>query len=140
MEDQQQITKDLNNEITNLKKKISDIETENAKLNDLITDLEKKNVNLSGKISKLEKENASLIEKVSDSVEVEKVAKAGEIREIDGSELGDDVRRKCPECGNNNQRLIRETVDKTKLISDYPKIYGKKFKCGECGTEWRITQ
>ena len=45
-------------------------------------------------------------------------------------------RRICPKCHNQNIRLIREITDKTKLISTYPRIYGKKFKCGECGTEW----
>ena len=137
MEDQQQTS---SNEINNLKKKISELEAENAKSTNIITELEKTNVTLSQKITRLENENKSLVEKVSDSIEEEKVSKAGEIREINASELGVDVRRSCPECGIDNPRLIRETVDKTRLISDYPKIYGKKYKCGECGTEWRITQ
>jgi hypothetical protein len=46
-------------------------------------------------------------------------------------------RRVCPNCGNQNLRLIREVTDKTRLISPYPRLYGKKFKCGECGAEWR---
>jgi len=46
-------------------------------------------------------------------------------------------KRICPKCNNQNLRLIREVIDKTKLISAYPRMYGKKFKCGECGTEWR---
>jgi hypothetical protein len=33
--------------------------------------------------------------------------------------------------------MIHESTDKTNIILDYPKMYGKKFKCGECGTEWR---
>ena len=136
MEDPQQAK---NNEINNLKKTIGELEKENASLKDNITDLEKKNIVLNERNFKLEQENASLSEKVSDIVEEEKVSKAAEIREIDASELGDDVRRKCPECGVDNPRLIHETVDKTRLISDYPKIYGKKYKCGECGTVWRIT-
>ena len=46
-------------------------------------------------------------------------------------------RRTCPNCGNQNQRLIHEVIDKNKLISVYPRMYGKKFKCGDCGIEWR---
>lgn len=46
-------------------------------------------------------------------------------------------RRKCPKCFNENKSMIHETVDKTNIILDYPKMYGRKFKCGECGTEWR---
>ena len=46
-------------------------------------------------------------------------------------------RRKCPLCGNENLRLIRELEDKSKIISAYPRLYGKKLKCGQCGAEWR---
>ncbi len=64
---------------------------------------------------------------------------AEEIPEID--EIGiietSDGRRKCPICGNENLRQIREVEDKTKIISAYPRMYGKKFKCGQCGAEWR---
>jgi len=44
-------------------------------------------------------------------------------------------RRTCPVCGN--QKHIRELTDKNKIISIYPRMYGKKFQCGECGAEWR---
>ena len=47
-------------------------------------------------------------------------------------------RRECPICGNNNKALIHEIIDRTHLISSYPKLYGKKYKCGNCGREWRI--
>jgi len=47
-------------------------------------------------------------------------------------------RRECPKCGNNNKPLIREILDKTHLISDYPRMYAKKYHCGECGVEWRV--
>ena len=46
-------------------------------------------------------------------------------------------RRKCPKCLNENKSMIHESTDKTNIILDYPKMYGKKFKCGECGQEWR---
>ncbi|MFX1500169.1 MAG: hypothetical protein ACFFDH_04295 [Promethearchaeota archaeon] len=49
-----------------------------------------------------------------------------------------DSRRECPKCGNKNKLLIRETVDKAHLICDYPRMYGKKYHCGDCGIEWRV--
>ena len=48
-----------------------------------------------------------------------------------------DGRRKCPKCGNENKMLIHESVDKGNIILDYPRMYGKKYRCGECGQEWR---
>ncbi len=46
-------------------------------------------------------------------------------------------RRKCPSCGEENKFMIHEETDKTQIIMDYPKVYGKKYKCGKCGTYWR---
>ncbi len=45
-------------------------------------------------------------------------------------------RRKCPNCGNEG--LIHEIDDKSVIIMDYPKIYGKKYCCGQCSCEWRV--
>ena len=45
-------------------------------------------------------------------------------------------RRKCPKCGNENPHMIHESVDKTQIIMDYPRVYGKKYQCGECGQIW----
>ncbi|MFX1568346.1 MAG: hypothetical protein ACFFCV_08255 [Promethearchaeota archaeon] len=44
-------------------------------------------------------------------------------------------RRKCPSCGNEG--LIHEMDDKSVILLDYPKIYGKKYVCGQCSYEWR---
>lgn len=55
-------------------------------------------------------------------------------------ETGDeDTIRKwqCPNCGNSNKAQIRELDDKTRLIYSYPKIYAKKYICGQCGKEWK---
>ncbi|MFW9826211.1 MAG: hypothetical protein ACFFEY_01160 [Candidatus Thorarchaeota archaeon] len=46
-------------------------------------------------------------------------------------------RRKCPECGIDDPHMIHESVDKSNIILDYPRVYGKKYKCGNCGVEWR---
>ncbi len=46
-------------------------------------------------------------------------------------------RRKCPECDTDNPLMIHESVDKSNIILDYPRVYGKKYSCGQCGTIWR---
>jgi len=46
-------------------------------------------------------------------------------------------RRKCPICENTNKSMIHELEDKSKILLGYPKIYGRKFRCGFCKTEWR---
>jgi hypothetical protein len=46
-------------------------------------------------------------------------------------------RRVCPNCGEENPHMIHESTDKTNIIMDYPRVYGKKYKCGRCGTEWK---
>ncbi len=57
----------------------------------------------------------------------------GDIITIEKSE----GRRKCPKCNNENKSLLHESIDKGNIILDYPRMYGKKYKCGECGCEWR---
>ncbi|MFX1497017.1 MAG: hypothetical protein ACFFBH_05800 [Promethearchaeota archaeon] len=54
-------------------------------------------------------------------------------------EEDEDIIRKwqCPRCANSNKAYIREIDDKTRLIYAYPKIYAKKYKCGQCGAEWK---
>ena len=47
-------------------------------------------------------------------------------------------RRQCPHCDNNRHMFIYEEIDKTNIILDYPRIYGKKYKCGKCGGFWRL--
>ncbi|MFX1344296.1 MAG: hypothetical protein ACFFBC_02200 [Promethearchaeota archaeon] len=44
-------------------------------------------------------------------------------------------RKKCPSCGNEG--LIHEVDDKSIILMDYPRIYGKKNICADCGYEWR---
>jgi len=46
-------------------------------------------------------------------------------------------RRLCPICDNENWYKIHETIDRTDIICDYPKIYGKKYTCSGCGTVWK---
>lgn len=46
-------------------------------------------------------------------------------------------RRRCPSCNEENKYMIHEETDKTIIIMDYPRVYGKKWRCGKCGTIWR---
>lgn len=48
-----------------------------------------------------------------------------------------DGRRKCPKCNVEDKLMIHESIDKSNIILDYPRVYGKKYKCGQCGIEWR---
>ncbi len=47
------------------------------------------------------------------------------------------IPRHCPKCFNQNQNSIREIEDKNVILMEYPRIYGMKFVCGNCGNEWR---
>ena len=46
-------------------------------------------------------------------------------------------RRRCPSCAEENKNMIHESTDKKRIISDYPRVYGRKYRCGRCGQEWR---
>jgi len=46
-------------------------------------------------------------------------------------------RRKCPECGIDDPHMIHESIDKSNIVLDYPRVYGKKYLCGQCGCIWR---
>ncbi len=48
-----------------------------------------------------------------------------------------DGRLQCPKCKNSNRNMTREVEDRTRIIMDYPLIFGKKYICGQCGIEWR---
>jgi len=135
-------------EKVSLNKKISELEKKNNNLTERVSDLEKENVNMLRDIGEFENENIRLKEAVTE-FEKENASipeKFAEIKppipeRVEKSEdawisESEEKRRICPKCGNQNLRQIREIIDKTKIISDYPKMYGKKYICGECGTEW----
>ena len=46
-------------------------------------------------------------------------------------------RRTCPICGPLNLYKIHEKIDRDDLLCTYPKIYGKKYICDQCGIEWK---
>jgi len=71
--------------------------------------------------------------------EIHKIEKPKKIEKVPDETDDGSVARKwqCPQCGNTNKAQIREQDDKTRLIYTYPKIYAKKYICGQCGKEWR---
>ncbi len=89
--------------------------------------------------------DSSDVEEVSDTMpqiksEVSSGAAPGRPGQVDDSimtiEKGEG-RRKCPKCANEDNSLIHQSVDKSNIILDYPRMYGKKFRCGLCGCLWR---
>ena len=46
-------------------------------------------------------------------------------------------RRRCPKCGIEDKTMIHESVDKSNIILDYPRVYGKMYHCGACSADWR---
>ncbi len=59
-------------------------------------------------------------------------------QEVDSEKIiAETVRRRCPTCLNTNKKFIREFPDKSNIIMQYPRIYGKMYKCGLCTTTWK---
>ncbi len=97
---------------------------------------EKAEESLSGEVINTEQEISTPMKEKVIETSPPQAAEVPDIEDIGVIETSDG-RRKCPICGNENLRQIREVEDKTKIISAYPRMYGKKFKCGQCGAEWR---
>ena len=96
--------------------------------------------------AKIEPELKTTIEEVKAPVahqikaEVSSSAAPGRPGQVDESIMTierEEGRRKCPKCANDDKAMIHETVDKSNIILDYPRMYGKKFRCGLCGVLWR---
>ncbi|MFX1393297.1 MAG: hypothetical protein ACFFAH_06945 [Promethearchaeota archaeon] len=130
---------ELKREIKVLKKNQAIFEAERSNIQDNKGDV---NV-LQKKISNLESQNKNLLNKIASINQAYAIdSKKPFVREIKEKEVEilentSGGRRKCPNCNNKNPALIKEHVDKTNVIFNYPRMYGKKFKCGECGAEWR---
>ena len=133
---------ELENEIKTLKEVIKSMEDDFAKL-------EKQSNTLRTKITDLQEEKKPKIDKEieiqSKKAKKEKKIASAEIVEFEDTRFAakkpiveGHSRRQCPVCGNSNTHLIREVIDRTRQISDYPRMYGKKLICGECGREWHV--
>ena len=46
-------------------------------------------------------------------------------------------KRQCPKCRNKKRTFISELEDKKNIIMQSPRLYGKKFRCNICATEWK---
>lgn len=129
----ERIIGDLMNENETLKKRIAELEEQNKLLKgsqEIILETPKTEVVYDLKVPKLQKEvrvSSSFFSQDTVPLEMGK----GPI--VEGIS-----RRECPICGNTNKAQIHETIDRTHIISAYPRMYGKKYKCGSCGREWRL--
>lgn len=90
----------------------------------------------------IEKTEASIqSEPLSESIEPISEGNLDEIQESSNNSSNMVVlenpigRRRCPSCGDEGS--IHEVTDKSIVLMDYPRIYGKKKYCGKCGFEWR---
>lgn len=117
--------------------------------------LKKRIIELEEKIKSVKKPKYTILEKTSPKIEEitsetpilktdVTISKSFFSQDTDSLEMGKGPiiqgvsRRECPICGNRNKLLIHEVIDRTHIISAYPRMYGKKYKCGECGREWRL--
>ena len=83
---------------------------------------------------KIREEIIDLTEQIKEEKIINKIIKKHEVILIIKKPKG---RRKCPICDNANKAMIHESEDKDKVLLAYPRIYGRKFRCGFCKTEWR---
>jgi len=136
---------ELKNQNSTLKKKIFELELEVSQLKSNKT-LEIKNGKGVKKISKFVKKikkkgEAKLEEPLTDSPieEVKALLRNDHPPKLASKSIFEgSSRRECPICSNTNKSQIFEIMDKTNIILDYPRIYGKKFKCGSCGNFWKL--
>ena len=129
----ERIIRDLMNENETLKNKVAELIQENRTLkgsHDTIIETPSPVIQYQTKAPKMQESvMASHVSFSQDTVSLD----MGKGPIVEGSS-----RRECPICGNTNKALIHENIDKTHMISAYPRMYGKKYKCGECGREWRL--
>lgn len=144
----------LKKENENLRRRIKELQKENSLLKEKLSVREKKSI-----VPEVEKKPLKLFKKqkkadVKDSPKKQKAPDVSKGMDLEVSSdfgapnvplrskyktiMNGDSRRMCPSCDNTQHKFIYEEKDKTHIIMDYPRIYGKKFKCGKCGQEWRV--
>jgi len=109
-----------------------------------ITEAEKAAAEIGPELKSSIKDSSEITE-TSDTIpqiksEISSSAAPGQPGQIDDSIMTiekEEGRRKCPKCANEDKMLIHESVDKSNIILDYPRMYGKKYRCGLCGCLWR---
>ncbi|MHA1987793.1 MAG: hypothetical protein ACW98D_14250 [Promethearchaeota archaeon] len=144
----------LRNENADLRRRIKEYQKENASLREqllyseekpTVTKEEKKPLKLFKKQKKAEKPDMTVEPKESVGHKITELDISSEFESpsvplstTHKSIIDGDSRRMCPGCDNTRHQFIYEETDKTHILMDYPRIYGKKYKCGKCGQEWRI--
>ena len=161
--DDEKIIEQLKNENAGLRKKLKVLQIENASLRKKLASREEKPpVTIEEKKPQVtieEKKSLKLFKKqkkkeLTDSTEGKEESVVSKEKNLEITSdfdspsvplstkyktiMNGDSRRMCPSCDNTRHNLIYEETDKTHILMDYPRIYGKKFKCGACGQEWRI--
>ena len=155
--DSEKIIEKLKNENADLRKRVKVLQKENASLREKlshgeeitpvpieektppVTIEEKKSLKLFKKQKKKQLSEKSVVSKemdldMSSAFESPSVPLSSTHKSI----MEGDSRRMCPSCDNTQRPFIYEETDKTHILMDYPRIYGKRYKCGKCGTLWRI--
>jgi hypothetical protein len=148
-----------------LKKRIYDLEKENSLLKGKISKIEEKPLKQEEiapiQVNSTYTPAASLEAEEVESISLSEVSIESPVQESTESHFGSEVsfdihapvpslggtdkpiiegysRRICPHCDNNRQMSIQEKIDKTNILMQYPRIYGKKYMCGLCGTNWIV--
>ncbi len=138
----------LKNDIADLRKRVKELQKENVSLRDKLSHSEelatvpveeKKSLKLFKKQKKKQLSEKSVVSKemdldMSSAFESPSVPLSSKYRTI----MDGESRRMCPSCDNTDHKFIYEETDKTHILMDYPRIYGKRYKCGKCGTLWRV--
>ena len=138
----------LKNDIADLRKRVKELQKENVSLRDKLSHSEelatvpikeKKPLKLFKKQKKEQLSEKSVVSKemdldMSSAFESPSVPLSTTHKSI----IEGDSRRMCPSCDNNRRQFIYEETDKTHILMDYPRIYGKRYKCGNCGPLWRV--
>jgi cell division septum initiation protein DivIVA len=147
-EDIEKTLEKLKNENADLRKRIKQLQKENASLREKksaseekpnVIIEEKKPLKLFKKQKKVE-EKEEIVETKEMNLEISSEFEAPSVplSSMNKTILVGDSRRMCPSCDNTHHQSIYEETDKTHILMDYPRIYGKKYKCGKCGVEWRV--
>ncbi len=113
------------------------IETPDRIQEEKIESIQKKTV--SERIGQIQKGKALVTETLQVAAESTKLKEVSLSKKQDGIIIipKTEGRRKCPNCEETNPNMIHESIDKTVIISHFPRIFGKRYKCGACGVIWR---
>jgi len=152
--DNQKTLGKLKKENENLRRRIKELQKENSLLKEKLYESDEKSIG-----PKEDKKPLKLFKKqkkgvASDAPKKQKATVISKTKDLEvSSDLGaqsvplsskyktimeGESRRRCPSCDNSQHKFIYEEKDKTHIIMDYPRLYGKKYKCGICGSEWKV--